>query len=379
MDKSTDLLVNNSILYRCTQKYYDQQLAQYDVGYGQVVYLIMIYEHEGITMKELAKMGSFDKGTITKAISKLEKLHYVRLEENEKDKRSKLLYTTDQAKELITKIYLVRKEWWEHLNSGLDVESSELFAKVMQEVVDRAQSYMDIESEAVHFFGLQKLSLLDYPGKMACTLFTGGCNMKCPFCHNSELVFLPESMMEINQDDIDQFLDKRKGLLEGICITGGEPLIHPGLKNAIKKMKAKGYKIKLDTNGTYPGYLKELVEEGLVDYVAMDIKNAPAKYALTAGVEQLNLEAIEESMHYLMENHIPYEFRTTIVQEFHEKEDIEAIGQWIKGAQSYFLQSFENNEHVIDNRLHAERKEILEDYKNILLQYVDHVEIRGIE
>ena len=303
----------------------------------------------------------------------------MRLEENEKDKRSKLLYTTDQAKELITKIYLVRKEWWEHLNSGLDVESSELFAKVMQEVVDRAQSYMDIESEAVHFFGLQKLSLLDYPGKMACTLFTGGCNMKCPFCHNSELVFLPESMMEINQDDIDQFLDKRKGLLEGICITGGEPLIHPGLKNAIKKMKAKGYKIKLDTNGTYPGYLKELVEEGLVDYVAMDIKNAPAKYALTAGVEQLNLEAIEESMHYLMENHIPYEFRTTIVQEFHEKEDIEAIGQWIKGAQFYFLQSFENNDHVIDNRLHAVRKEILEDYKNILLQYVDHVEIRGIE
>ena len=203
--------------------------------------------------------------------------------------------------------------------------------------------------------------------------------MKCPFCHNSELVFLPESMMEINQDDIDQFLDKRKGSLEGICITGGEPLIHPGLKNAIKKMKAKGYKIKLDTNGTYPGYLKELVEEGLVDYVAMDIKNAPAKYALTAGVEQLNLEAIEESMHYLMENHIPYEFRTTIVQEFHEKEDIEAIGQWIKGAQFYFLQSFENNDHVIDNRLHAVRKEILEDYKNILLQYVDHVEIRGIE
>ncbi len=183
MDKSTDLLVNNSILYRCTQKYYDQQLAQYDVGYGQVVYLIMIYEHEGITMKELAKMGSFDKGTITKAISKLEKLHYVRLEENVKDKRSKLLYATDQAKELITKIYLVRKEWWEHLNNGLDVESSDLFAQVMQKVVDKAQSYTDIENEAVHFFGLQKLTLLDYPGKMACTLFTGGCNMKCPFCH----------------------------------------------------------------------------------------------------------------------------------------------------------------------------------------------------
>ena len=210
----------------------------------------------------------------------------------------------------------------------------------MQKVVDKAQSYTDIENEAVHFFGLQKLTLLDYPGKMACTLFTGGCNMKCPFCHNSELVFLPESMMEINQDDIDQFLDKRQGLLEGICITGGEPLIHPGLKTAIAKMKAKGYKIKLDTNGTYPDYLKELIEEGLVDYVAMDIKNAPAKYAMTAGVEQLNLDAIEASMHYLMENHIPYEFRTTIVKEFHEKEDIEAVGKWIKGAKSYYLQNF---------------------------------------
>ena len=164
-----------------------------------------------------------------------------------------------------------------------------------------------------------------------------------------------------------------------VCITGGEPLIHPGLKTAIAKMKAKGYKIKLDTNGTYPDYLKELIEEGLVDYVAMDIKNAPAKYAMTAGVEQLNLDAIEASMHYLMENHIPYEFRTTIVKEFHEKEDIEAVGKWIKGAKSYYLQNFENNEHVIDNSLHAVKKEVLEDYKKILLQYVEHVEIRGVE
>ncbi|MGX8680337.1 MAG: anaerobic ribonucleoside-triphosphate reductase activating protein, partial [bacterium] len=273
MGKMSNILINNSILYRCTQKYYDKNLAEYQIGYGQVLFLMMIYENEGITMKELSAMGSFDKGTTTKGIAKLEKSGYIRQEVDPNDKRSKLLYTTEKAKDIIANMYFMRSEWWDQLTRNLNLEEADRFEELMQKVVDNALKASIDEEPRAHFYGMQKLTLLDYPGKVACTLFTGGCNFKCPFCQNSDLVFLPENTVEISEETINRFLERRKGLLEGICISGGEPLIQEGIVHHLRKFKDMGYAIKLDTNGSFPERLIDIVEEGLVDYVAMDIKN----------------------------------------------------------------------------------------------------------
>ncbi|MBO6046856.1 MAG: anaerobic ribonucleoside-triphosphate reductase activating protein [Erysipelotrichaceae bacterium] len=378
MDKP-NLLINSSILYRVTQKFYDRKLEEYDIGYGQVIFLMMIYENEGITMKELSQIGTFDKGTITKGISKLQKNDYIRLQVDPNDKRSKLLYTTEKAKDIIGKIYLLRNNWWDSLSKSLSLEEADQFERLLDQVVQNALGALNQELSPIRFYGMQKLSLLDYPGKMACTLFTGGCNFKCPFCQNADLVFLPENIVEIPIEDINAFLSKRRGLLEGICITGGEPLLHDGLEYYLEQFKAMGYSIKLDTNGSFPDRLKYLVDKGLVDYVAMDIKNAPDQYGTTIGIGNLSLNAIKQSVAYLKEGHVPYEFRTTVVSEYHHEGDIERLAQWIEGAEHYYLQQFEDSERVIKKGLHSCTKAEMLRFKEIASQYVKHVEIRGID
>ena len=188
--------------------------------------------------------------------------------------------------------------------------------------------------------GLQKTTLLDYPGKMAATVFNGGCNFRCPFCHNKSLVFLNPNEQEISSDEVLSYLEERKNVLDGICVTGGEPLLHEGLKNFLREVRKTNLKIKLDTNGSNFEMLKNLIEEKLVDYVAMDIKNCPSKYSYTIGLDSFNLSEVEKSKNYLIENHVDYEFRTTVVKQFHEVKDFEEIGKWLKGAKRYFLQNF---------------------------------------
>lgn len=187
--------------------------------------------------------------------------------------------------------------------------------------------------------GLQKLTLLDYPEKTACTVFTGGCNFRCPFCHNASLVTKLNSD-EISEHDFFNFLNKRRNILQGVCITGGEPTLMPDLKDFIIKIKSMGYLIKLDSNGYRPDVLKELIENNLIDYIAMDIKNCESKYSLTTGIADIDMNIIKESIHLIMNCGIDYEFRTTIVKELHSPSDIEEIGNLIKNAKKYFLQSF---------------------------------------
>lgn len=372
-------LIKNSMLYRCTQKYYDKVLREFDIGAAQMTYLIMIYENEGLSMQDLANLGSFDKGTITKGIQKLEENGYITLIPNENDKRIKCLYTTQKARDIIAKIYMIRNEWWEHITSGLSLEEIDMFISLQDKIAMNALALQEDNEEKIRFFGMQKLTLLDYPGKVGCTLFTGGCNFRCPFCQNSDLVFLKEDSVEIPKDKISEFLKKRKNILEGVCITGGEPLLHPGLENYLKEIKSLGYHIKLDTNGSLPGKLKHLIKLNLIDYVAMDIKNSPSQYNKTIGVDDITLSSIKESIDYLKENHISYEFRTTIVKEFHNEESIKEMGEWIKGAKILYLQNFEDSEHVIMTGLHSHSKDMLFRFKDILSEYVDEVILRGIE
>ncbi len=233
-----------------------------------------------------------------------------------------------------------------------------------------------MESAFMLIKGLQKLTLLDYPGKVACTVFTGGCNFRCPFCHNASLVTHIDSET-INEEDLFSFLNKRVGILEGVCITGGEPTLQPDIEDFIKKIKDLGYAVKLDTNGYRPDILKSLCEKGLIDYVAMDIKNSPLKYALTAGIDDLDFAKIEESAAFLLGGDVDFEFRTTVVKELHEKSDFAQIGKWLKSDAKYFLQSFIDSGDTIESGLNPHSDEDLGMFLTVLKEYIPNVQIRG--
>lgn len=226
--------------------------------------------------------------------------------------------------------------------------------------------------------GLQKTSLLDFPGRLCCTVFTEGCNLRCPFCHNSSLVVAAGTNPLISEQELLRFLKKRQGLLDGVCITGGEPLMQEGIGDLMRTIKKLGFLIKLDTNGAYPQRLAELCGQGLVDYVAMDIKNSREHYGATVGRRGMDTADIEESAAFLLEGNIPYEFRTTIVKEFHTREDIESIGRWIQGAKNYALQNFEASEQIIGSGLHAHSKAVMDEFLAIAGKYVQNACLRGL-
>lgn len=230
--------------------------------------------------------------------------------------------------------------------------------------------------------GLQKMTLLDYPGKVACTVFLPGCNFSCPFCHNAELLGgdVPPLM---DDKALLAFLEKRRGILDAVCITGGEPTLHPGLGDLMRAIKEMGYLVKLDTNGYRPNILKRLAAEGLLDYVAMDVKNSPARYAETVGLVAMDLTAVEESMTFLMEGDLDYEFRTTVVAQLHSEESIREMASWVGSlvpgrlAKRFFLQPFADRETVIYSGLSAPDREELDHYILYVAAIAEMAEIRG--
>ena len=225
--------------------------------------------------------------------------------------------------------------------------------------------------------GIQKLTLLDYPEHVAATLFTGGCQLNCPYCHNSELIAGPFGPGE-DTDAVLAFLKKRQGLLDGICVSGGEPLLQPDLAEFLRAVKALGYQIKLDTNGGFPDKLAALVDEGLVDYVAMDIKNAPARYPETVGVPHLDLSPYIASKDFLLAGRVDAEFRTTVVRELHTIEDICAIANWLEGAPRYYLQCFVARDQVRDTSLSAYNDEEMKTLLSAAQKRLPCTTLRGI-
>lgn len=227
--------------------------------------------------------------------------------------------------------------------------------------------------------GFNKTTLLDYPGHLAATIFLGGCNFRCPFCHNASLVLTPESQPLISEDEIFATLNKRIGILEGVCITGGEPTLYAGLLDLIKQIKGLGFLVKLDTNGSNPNIISKLLEEKLIDYVAMDIKNSKEKYEATIGIKNINTDKISESISILLNSNIDYEFRTTVVKNFHKCSDFLSIGKWIDGAKSYYIQAFEDSGDLISDGLSGFSLSELKQFKNTVSPFVKHVDIRGLE
>ena len=228
--------------------------------------------------------------------------------------------------------------------------------------------------------GFQTLTLLDYPGFTAATIFLGGCNFRCPFCQNAGLVLAPEGEPVISTDEVLGFLNKRKKVLDGVCITGGEPTLEPELTDLIFQIKELGYRVKLDTNGTHPEMLRSLYEKGLLDYVAMDIKSSPSGYGKACGLSRPDLIPIGESVSFLMESGLDYEFRTTVVRELHSTEDFLEIGNWLAGCRRYYLQAYRDSDHIIKPGIFSSySRSELEGLAQLLRKKIPLVEIRGID
>ena len=225
--------------------------------------------------------------------------------------------------------------------------------------------------------GLQKMTLLDFPGQVACTVFLGGCEFRCPFCHNADLLDMSAPGI-MNDDELLEFLKKRKGLLDGVAFTGGEPLLRKDLPELLARVRDIGYKIKVDTNGDHPDLLKEIVQAGLADYIAMDVKNSPTRYAETIGWETFDIAPVDESIQFLLSGQVRYEFRTTVVKQFHDEASFEAIAQWIDGADRYELQGFVDRDTVPFAGLEACSREEMEHFADIVRPHVKTVELRGV-
>lgn len=228
--------------------------------------------------------------------------------------------------------------------------------------------------------GLQKMTVLDFPGRVACIVFTYGCNFRCPFCHNASLV-LGDGKSDVTEEEFFEFLKKRQGLLDGVSITGGEPLLQHGIEDFLRKIKSLGYEVKVDTNGMYPEVLKKIVNGGLVDYVAMDIKNSPENYPITVGLEKVDLDKIKESINFLInEANIEYEFRTTVVAEYHDEQVFDEIGKMIDGAENYYLQVFKDSGNLIgNNKMTPLPRDVMQRMCDRVKPYVKNVQLRGID
>ncbi len=222
--------------------------------------------------------------------------------------------------------------------------------------------------------GFQKLTLLDFPGKVACTVFTGGCNFRCPFCHNGSLVLEPTIYSDATKDVFD-YLSKRKGIVDGVCITGGEPLLQTDIESFMREVKDMGYALKLDTNGSFPSRLLKVIETGLIDYIAMDIKSSPEGYPLAVGTD-VDMTAICQSVEIIRQSGVEHEFRTTAVKGIHTTEDFDKIGQWLAGSKHYYIQRFVDSGNLIKGG-EAFSDDEMHGLLSIIKNYIPEAQLRG--
>ena len=242
--------------------------------------------------------------------------------------------------------------------------------------VDEEKTYK--KESVMNIHGFQKMTMLDFPGRVAATVFTAGCELRCPFCHNARLVTHPEEEDKIEVDETLEYFKKRKNMLDGVCLTGGEPLLQKGLADYLYNIKELGLQVKLDTNGCSPDKLLALIDKGLVDYVAMDIKNSPERYGETVGVPTLDLAPIEESKKLLLSGRVDYEFRTTVVRELHTEESLLSAARWIEGARVWYLQSFVDSGDTIGAGFSAHERDFMKMVAEKARGFVQKVELRGI-
>ena len=362
MADNHNFLLNLSVLYRNIQKYFDHVLAPYEIGSGQVIILMVINENTGITMQEVSSICEIDKGTCTKSVNRLIEQEYVQVRQDEKDRRIKRLYTTDKAEDIVSLLYEYRNVCRNRLAYENDFG---MFEASLESICDNSRNRLNSDEEisSIRIGDFTRLSLNAYPGHVSAVVHMAGCPWKCPYCNRRSLVYIPEDATYTDPDEVLSYLRKRKGILDGVVISGGEPLMQKDLKPFLRKIHRYGYSITLKTSGCRPKLLMEYCEAGLVDHVSMDIKNRVEKYAETAGmdVQTFSPAGVQESIRYLKSSVIPSEFTTTVVKEFHTMEDLIAIAQWIGKVDSYVLQQFDASGELVNLHLHGYTDQEMEE------------------
>ena len=374
---STDLLLDISILYRSTQKYYDKMLQSLSLTYAQLPILILIYEHEGISLQQIAYEGGYDKGTITKQVQKLQEMGYIRVQSSQRDKRAKELYTTQNARSIMNKIYGIRASWWQHISASIPENDMQKFSTFYKTMVVSARELAQKDQEEIVFFDHQKLNIEIDPGKMSTIVWTGGCNFRCPFCERSRFIFLKEDSRVITGTKILQYLEERQNVLDQLVITGGEPLMHPELDSFLKEAKALGYQIRIETNGSYPQHLEDLIQNHRVDQVVMSLKNTPEKYGQSIGLDQAEIQKIQRSVDILLHCDLDVRFVIVPIKEFHGQEDLIQMITWIKDAPCIELHSYQESMTPIQEGLHGYTHQELQSLLPQLQEITPNIKIKG--
>ena len=374
MARQNDLLMDISILYRSTQKYYDRKLANLSLTYAQLPILIAIYEEEGISLQKIASEGGYDKGTITKNVQKLVSLGYVVVKSSLKDKRAKELYTTDKTKTVMNQIYGIRRNWWKHIIQSIPPKKIEEFSYFYEDMAENAKVFADKDEEQIQFFEHQKVDLNFYTDKVSTTLSTAGCNFRCRHCTRRHLIFLNENTLELDLEDIKSFLEKRKDLYDAVCIREPEPLMHENLASFLRYVKDLGYLVKIQTNGSYPERLCNWIDQGLIDFVTIDIKNAPSLYGETIGIPNFDVQVIENSLNIVKAKKIDYEVNITLIKEFHDDQSLLEMAKWLKGVKKITLTTYPAN---ISDEFHGFERKDMQRAIEIFKPFVENIELKG--
>lgn len=380
MEDNHNFLLNISVLYRNIQKYFDHVLIPYEIGSGQVIILMVINENTGITMQEVSQLCEIDKGTCTKSVNRLIDQGYVQMHVDEKDRRIRRLYTTYAASEIVRKLYDYRNQCRHLLSHQADFN---VFEQELDRICDNSRSNLkaDNEDNPIRIGHFNKLDLSTKTNGLCAKIELSGCMWKCPYCNRKNLVYIPENTNFINSDDVFDYLDKRKNILDEVVISGGEPLMQSGLRSFLKKIKSHGYTVRLETSGNRPELLREYCNEGLIDFVSMDIKNSRRKYAETIGMDEntFSLQYVQDSINFLKQNTVPFEFVTTVVKNYHSLQDLLEIADWIGPVDHYVLQQFCKSDTLIhqDNEAYTYAEICL--IKKEIQKQIPNVRLRGFE
>ena len=352
MDQQTNLLMNISVLYRSTQKYYDRNLQDLHLTYAQIPILIMIYENEGISMRDISQIGVYDKGTISKSVKHLEQQGFICVRSSKVDKRNKELYTSDFAKQSMAQVYSIRRDWWQHLMQGIDDVSFRQFLPSYDRMANNAKEYAESIASQLPFFHWQKVSLTHYPHKLSTVLYTAGSNFRCPFDRYPELIFIQEGMKELSRQEIIEYLENRRNVLEAVCIAGGEPMMDPRLSDFLALIKSMGYFVKVTTNGSFPDRLETLIQKKCIDFVSLDIKNSPGQYAKSIGMEHFDIQPIEKTLNILRKDFIDYQIELYLNQEYHTMASLKSLAKWLSGMKKIVLHTDIESLPTVSKQLH---------------------------
>lgn len=370
--------LKSAALYRCNQKYYDKVLSGFGLSYSGLIFLISIYEDEGLMLNKLAQDGSFDKGSITKAINKLEENGFVVIQDSKKDKRAKELYTTQKTRDLMPKLYQIRQEYLNYLSEDLNEEEVETLNSLMDKVLLKAREYSktNIDIQNIQISNFIPLSFIHYDNLSTAVIQTGGCNFRCRHCENKNLVFLSSSSEKINVSDVLNYLNKRQNMLQGVVVEGGEPLLHDGIVSLLQELRDLDLNIKLCTNGSQFERLKQIVDLRLADEIEVKIMGSKYYYAKYIGLESFDTSNIDKTINLLINGNIKYCFTLTLTD---EEIDYEELGRWLKDVKCLKLRRYNKSDECIDKSIEATPKEKLSEIIEILNKYVKEIKLEGYD